>query len=97
MGKMTTSELNRRQLKVTFGGFGGLLIGIILDIFLVGFLGFGDIGFPVHPSNFYEWFVLKVLDGTLLLVVCPLCLGVLGIAHAVLGRWPFHKKSQRSL
>ena len=76
MTKMTASELNWWQLKVLLGGLVGLLVGIILDIFLV-WLGVGDIGFPVHPSNFFEWFVLKILDGTWLLVACPLCLGVL--------------------
>ena len=94
MAKMTTSELIWLQLKALFAGLGGGVLGVgigfvtfrvMLALGIWPFIQYGHTGIPVHA----------VLGLFVLFIVCPLCFGVLGI-QAVLGRWPFHKKSPRS-
>ena len=108
MAKMTKSELIWLQLKALFAGHGGGVLGVgigfaglgggvlgvgigfvtfrvMLALGIWPFIQYGHTGIAVHA----------VLGLFVLFIVCPLCFGVLGI-QAVLGRWPFHKKSPRS-
>ena len=93
MAKMTTSELNWWQLNVLLGGLGGGVLGVGIAFGIARLLLVLDIR-PFDSSNMGHTAiqVFAVLGWLVLLVVCPLCLGVLGIAHAVHGRWPFRKK-----
>ena len=80
MAKMTKSELNGWQLKVLLGGLGGGVLGVGIAFGIAKLLLVLDI-WPFDSSNMGHTAipVFAVWGLLVLLVVCPLCLGTLGM------------------
>ena len=80
MAKMTKSELNGWQLKVLLGGLVGGVLGVGIAFGIAKLLLVLDI-WPFDSSNMGHTAipVFAVWGLLVLLVVCPLCLGTLGM------------------